>query len=194
MQIKIRKPHLLVALTGTPGTGKTTVARLLRKRGFRVMDLNRLVSLHNAVFGVDAERCSNIADIKKLTEIVREIVKKKSKSPSKRFVFAEGHLAHLIKPDIVIILRCSPMVLWHRLKQKGYPAKKIFENAEAEAIDVITIESAELCSRVYEIDTTDAKPYEVVRDILGLLNNNPALCKRCRIGNIDWSNEILEWY
>ena len=32
----------VVAITGTPGTGKTTVAEILRKRGYRVFSVNEL--------------------------------------------------------------------------------------------------------------------------------------------------------
>jgi len=32
-----------IALTGTPGVGKTTVSKILKKRGYDILDLNRFL-------------------------------------------------------------------------------------------------------------------------------------------------------
>ena len=70
--------------------------------------------------------------------------------------FVEGHLAHLLPCDRVIVLRCRPDALSARLSARGYNKMKIFENAEAEALDVILIETLELHhpGHIFEIDTT----------------------------------------
>ncbi|MCU0630939.1 MAG: AAA family ATPase, partial [Methanoregulaceae archaeon] len=72
--------------------------------------------------------------------------------------FVEGHLAHLLPCDRVILLRCRPDILKLRLSKRGYPEEKIRENAEAEALDVILVETLEIHpeENIIEIDTTSA--------------------------------------
>jgi adenylate kinase len=54
------------------------------------------------------------------------------------------------------VLRCRPDELRKRLARRKYPEKKIRENAEAEALDVILIETAEAFDppQILELDTT----------------------------------------
>ena len=59
-----------LSLTGTPGTGKTAVADVLRERGHRVVDLNRLVKEHDLVLGRDEERETDIADIDAISKLL----------------------------------------------------------------------------------------------------------------------------
>jgi len=69
----------------------------------------------------------------------------------------EGHLAHLLPCDRVVVLRCRPDVLATRLGPRNYPSEKVAENVEAEALDVILIETLEEHpdEHVIEVDTTD---------------------------------------
>ena len=41
----------------------------------------------------------------------------------------EGHLAHLLPCDRVVVLRCRPDILRERLAPRDYPEEKIAENA-----------------------------------------------------------------
>ena len=34
---------MIIALTGTPGTGKTSISKILEKNSYKVVDLNKLV-------------------------------------------------------------------------------------------------------------------------------------------------------
>ena len=58
--------------------------------------------------------------------------------------------------DLVIILRCRPDILKSRLVKRGYRGEKIQENVEAEALDVILVETLEIHppGHILEIDTT----------------------------------------
>ena len=111
---------MIVGLTGTPGTGKTSVSEILRKKGYVVMDLNKIVEQHNFISGYDRERRCSIADMKKLDSYIR-------KQDRGKMLIVEGHLAHLLSVDMIIVLRCSPKILEKRLKKKKYPKKKIME-------------------------------------------------------------------
>ncbi len=174
---------MIVALTGTPGTGKSSVSSILRKKGYKVLDLNKIIEKHNFILDYDKERRCRVADIKKLNDYIQ----KQNKNP----IIVEGHITHLLSVDTAIVLRCSPKILSKRLKKKKYAKKKIMENAEAEAVDAVTVEALERCKNVYEIDTTkitQEKVAEAVEKILG------GKFKNYEVGNVDWSEEILEWY
>ena len=145
---------MLIALTGTPGVGKTHCADVLRKRGYSVIDLNQLATSHDFIEGRDEERDSHIIDIEVLDGFIRKEYQNKD-------VTFEGHLSHLLSVDMAVILRCNPLVLQERLATKGWKESKIMENVQAEILDVIKIEAFEHLERVYEIDTTSRSPLEV---------------------------------
>ena len=174
---------MIVALTGTPGTGKSSVSKILRRK-YIIMNLNKIIQQHNFISGYDRERRCRIADMKKLNGYIKKQNKGKT-------LIVEGHLAHLLSVDMIIVLRCSPKILGKRLGKKKYPKKKIMENAEAEAVDVITVESLEKHKKVYEIDTTNISKEKVAEKVEEILSGR---FKNYEVGNIDWSEEILTWY
>ncbi|OVE85589.1 adenylate kinase family protein [Natronolimnobius baerhuensis] len=152
-----------VAVTGTPGTGKTTASDLLEQRfaesesDFDVVHLNRVLEDEDLYTEVDADRESKIADLEALAEWLE----------GRDDVVVESHLAHHFDADRVAVLRCAPATLEERLLERGETAAKAQENAESEALDVILAEAVEEhgLESVYEIDTTDRSP-EAVADAL----------------------------
>ncbi|MFC7173378.1 adenylate kinase family protein [Haloplanus litoreus] len=142
-----------VAVTGTPGTGKTTATSLL---DVPVLHLNDLIREAGLWTERDADRDSLVADL----EAVREAVGDWSG-------VAESHLAHHLDADRVVVLRCRPDVLEDRLRDRGASEAKATENAESEALDVILSEAVDRHgpADVYEIDTTERTPAEVAADI-----------------------------
>jgi adenylate kinase len=179
-----------IALTGTPGTGKTAVAALLRQNQCNVIDVNKIAFEHNFIIGKDDQRDTMILD----TEQVNCYINQKYKT-TREHVFFEGHITHLLKTmDKVIILRCHPKALRKRLSNKGWKPIKIQENVEAEALDVILCEAAELhdTENLFEIDTTNRSIEAVTASILELVNLNFKPMKKYNIGYIDWSEELLK--
>jgi adenylate kinase len=149
---------MLIALTGTPGVGKTTISQLLLTGGHRLLQLEKLAEDNGFVLGMDEESNSKIIDVEGLDEFVSHQFKKGE-------YIIEGHLSHLLSVDYAIILRCDPLVLKKRLAKKGWPSKKIMENVGAEILDVIKVEAYEVLEKVYEIDTTLMAPEEVATTI-----------------------------
>ena len=142
-----------VAVTGTPGTGKTSATTLLDVPVIHLNDLIREAGLWSER---DADRDSLVADLEAVREAVGDWTG-----------VAESHLAHHLDADRVVVLRCHPDTLADRLRERGASAEKATENAESEALDVILSEAVERhgTESVYEVDTTDRTPAEVAAEI-----------------------------
>jgi adenylate kinase len=167
-----------IALTGTPGTGKTTVAKLLP---FRVIDLNSLVKGEGLSLGTDPERGCLVANVDALAGRVEEL----APDEDDEIVVLEGHFSHQFASE-AIVLRTRPAVLRERLALRGYPEKKIRENLEAEALDVVLVEATEWCDRTSEIDTTEKSSREVADLVVKILQREIKMPP----GEIDWTGEM----
>jgi len=169
-----------IAVTGTPGVGKTSACSKLK--GMQVFRVYDLVEQFDAVSGYDRKRKTKEVDVAKLAKAV---------SKMHGDMILEGHFSHLLKPDLAIVLRCSPRILEKRLRKKGWDEKKVRENVEAEAVDVVLIETLENVPEVCEIDTTDMKSENVARAIERIVSGER---QKYRVGHVDWSEEVLSWF
>lgn len=161
-----------VAVTGTPGTGKTSATAHL-EADFEVCHLNDAVEREGLYTERDEERDSLVVDLDALREYVGD-----------REGIVESHLAHHLPADRVVVLRCAPEELEDRLRERGGKEAKVrenagptkstqalaryaSENAESEALDLILSEAVAEhgLESVYEIDTTDRSPDEVASEI-----------------------------
>jgi adenylate kinase len=166
---------MMCCITGTPGTGKSVIAAELALRGHAVVHLTGTVGPY--VTGEDEERNTRLIDTERW---------------AKDFVpvdgFVEGHFAHLLPCDLIVVLRCRPDELRRRLMMRKYRKKKIVENAEAEALDVCLIETVEGHdpSHILEIDTTGRTAVSCADLIEKFVNGEvPA-----GFGEIDWSGYL----
>ena len=123
------------ALTGTPGTGKTSVSKLLNEKVTSLSDYYEEASEGKTKDG------EWLVDIAKLNKILKT-------SDSRIY---EGNFAHKLNNiNKIIVLRCDPNILMDRLEERGYKKEKVMENLEAEAIGLIFSESI-LQSQLQEI-------------------------------------------
>ncbi len=173
---------MLVAVTGTPGTGKTSACDVLARRGYAVVDLDDMARRGGFIVGRDEARGSDEVDVDALRDQLRV--------PAK-IAFLRSHYSHRMDVNLAVVLRCRPSVLRKRLEARGWPAEKVRENVEAEAIDVITQEAVEQLPLVYEVDTTALRPEETADAILGILQGRT---RGREPGAVDWSEEVLSWY
>jgi len=173
-----------LAITGTPGTGKSAVAEVLAERGWRVLELNAYAKEKGLLGREDKKRSTREIDTEKLKRVLAE-----ENLPDKAVLV--GHLSHLVGADLIILLRCRPSVLEERLRRRKYSKVKVRENMEAEACDVILIEAMETGVRVFEIDTTERTPEQVADAIDEILAGEK---EKYEPGHIDWSEEVLGWY
>lgn len=173
-----------MALTGTPGTGKSSAGLLLKCKERSIVELGDLAREHGLLREMDEARGSYDIDPIELQDAVDSL----KDAPVTILV---GHMSHLMDVDMIVILRCRPTELRKRLTTRGWSDKKVQENVEAEALDVILSESMGQGAPVYEIDTTDMSvegTSSAISEILeGKTDKYPA-------GNIDWSEEVLQWY
>jgi adenylate kinase len=163
---------MMCGITGTPGTGKSLVGSELARRGHTVVHLTNTVGAYG--IGDDEDRDARIIDVDRWAA---EFV------PVDGFV--EGHLAHLLPCDRIVVLRCRPDELKKRLSRRKYREAKIRENADAEAIDVCLIETVEKFSpdQILELDTTARDAISCADQIEGFEKGEiPA-----DFGHIDWS-------
>jgi len=178
---------VIAALTGTPGVGKTTVARGLEKKGFDVLDLHEMVDREGLATGRDDERDTLEVDMDALKDSVLHWRKERDGDTG----VVEGHLSHLMPVDRIIVLRLNPAQLSVRLISRGWKPEKVKENCEAEAVDVILIESVRSGCPVDELDGTNLSPEEVVRSVEMILEDAPGTHPP---GGVDWSGEVMDWY
>lgn len=153
-----------LAITGTPGTGKTLVSKkLAEKLNFTYVDLNiPLLKDFKTDFDEDLDTW----------EIDMESAIKNLKFPEKTVI--DGHLSHLFEVDVIAVLRCRPDLLAKRLAIRDWKNSKVEENVDAEGINVISDEvwSGVVKSappRVFEIDTSEItieKVVEAIQDFL----------------------------
>lgn len=179
---------MIIALTGTPGTGKTSVAEVLKSKEFIIIDLNKIACDKDFLIGKDKKRNSNIVDIKKFDKYIEDNYNVKTT------VIVEGHLSHLLKSvEKIILLRCHPETLKKNLIKKGWNQEKIKENIEAETLDIILCEAVEIHNEknIFEVDITEKTIEEVVSIIIKIIENKFKNIKEYKIGKIDWSEEIL---
>ena len=165
---------MIVCLTGTAGTFKTTVCGILGehsqyRKQFHIIDLNKIVLGEKLYSGKDETRDTYEADMDKLEERVKQVI---SEVPQGMDIIMEGHLSHLLPADAIIVLRTHPVALRKRLgKRKNYSFSKVKENANAEALDVILVESAERSKNVFEINTKDINPLAVVKSVIAIIES-----------------------
>ena len=82
-------------------------------------------------------------------------------------------------------------MLEQRLRRKRWNERKVRENVEAEAVDVVLIEAVQNVPQVFEIDTTHKSPRRVGLAIEEIISGEK---QKYRVGNVDWSREVLGWF
>ncbi|WEL23248.1 adenylate kinase family protein [Candidatus Nanohalovita haloferacivicina] len=163
-----------ITITGTPGTGKTTVSDNL---DIPVIHLTEFVKEK----GLGEQKEEFEVDIPAMVEALEE------ETDDYEDVVIEGHLAHYYPSDLCIVLRCDPEVLDERLEEREYSEAKVRENLESEALDIVLAQAIENQETVIEIDTTNLSREEVIEKMEEKIEKWPEV--ESDYGKVDWS----EW-
>src|SRR5256885_686176 len=169
----------LVAVTGTPGTGKSSACDVLAKRGYVVVDLDEIARREGLIVGRDEKRGTDEVDVEALREGLR--------IPAK-VAFLKSHYSHRMDVNLAVVLRCRPSVLRARLEARGWPSEKVRENVEAEAIDVILQEAVARPPFVFRVGPASTTASETAEAILAIL---PGKAKGHEPGNGDWASAVV---
>lgn len=135
----------IIAVTGTPGTGKTTYAlKLSQELNAQYIDVNRIIEEYNLEEEYDTKKDCKIIDEDKLVQVLISLVQN-ARDEGKSLII-DSHLSHEIPPmhiDRCIVLRTPIERLRPRLEERKYSKEKIQENIEAEIFEIILNEARE---------------------------------------------------
>lgn len=178
----------VIVITGTPGVGKTTISKALAtKLRALYLSVGDLVKTENLILGVDVERQTLIADLKKLRERINSIIFSSSQD-----VIVDGHYASDVTSRNLVsyafVLRRDPDDLKIKLKEKGFKELKILENVTSELLDVCLIDTVNNYGTelINEIDVSFMTIDEVINEILTILKGK----KTVKVENVDWLSKL----
>ncbi len=167
---------MIIAVTGTPGTGKDTISKILAKKlGFKLIDLNKLAKQKCLLNGYDEKRKCDIVDIKNLNGEIKKF---------RKDLVIQSHYSHELNADLVVVLRTDLKELRKRLEKRGWPENKIKENLEAEIFEICKDEALQKTKKVFSFDTTEKKPEKTVHDILNVVYREAFDIKKLKINKV----------
>lgn len=179
--------NMFIALTGTPGTGKTSVTDVLENEyGYRVIHLNDVIKDEHLFDGVDEDRDCVLAEMDRISSYLDDHFSEDE------IIILDSHLSHHFAQQCVV-LRTAPADLRARLASRGYKDRKVEENVEAECLDVILIEAVEMCENVFEVETTGRDAIDVskeIHEIITALSSGSSPDSRFSPGSFNWLEEI----
>ena len=187
----------VIFISGTPCTGKTTVAielnDYLSDNGFnsKLIKINDFAIENDLVLGEDPDKFYKVIDIDKLNDCLNGEINNflsTDNNGSIKVLIVEGHLSHLCEgADKMIVLRLNPDILQIRLEERNYTESKIQENLEAEALAVCSAEAYDIYGeKTNEIDASD-KSVDEIRDLIIDIVSDKL---ESPVGSIDF----MEWF
>jgi len=160
-----------ILVTGTPGTGKTAVSRLLAKAvQARYVNLAALVERRGIDYTYDRNRRTRVVSFERLGSSLAPLAMR-----SERGLVIDSHITVELVPPLrlerAFVLRCYPPVLEQRLERKHWSKRKIRENLLAEILDICLWDAVHEYGwkKIFEIDTTNKRSIRVVQSAVRAL-------------------------
>lgn len=135
-----------ILVTGTPGTGKTSMTALLAEtlEDFSVLEVGKLIKENHWFTSYDEAFDTHIIEEEDedllLDHLETELVTKGGNN------IVDYHSSELFPErwfHLVVVLKASTEILYDRLEKRGYKANKISENMEAEIQCICETEARE---------------------------------------------------
>lgn len=154
----------VIAITGTPGTGKTTLAKkMAMKTGCKYVDVTKLVKENKLYDSYDRKKKAYDVDEKKLNKfLIKMILSEIANTPERqslsgrrkcktfscetKCLLIDSHMSHYLPSryvDLCIVTKTDLKKLKKRLEKRGYSSAKVRENMDAEIFDVCLNEAKE---------------------------------------------------
>ncbi|MFH1200688.1 MAG: AAA family ATPase [Candidatus Micrarchaeota archaeon] len=167
-----------LVITGTPATGKTTLAREISKTtGAHLIEITEFVKSRRL------GKKDNSGEIEVEPAALQKAIN--AEIAGVKDYVVEGHLACEIRlpADAVIVLRCDPLKLRARYRKRGYSAAKAKENLLAEALDYCIVRAEINYGRgmVLQLDATRKRDAEEVL----------AAVKSWKPDKVDWAQDMM---
>jgi adenylate kinase len=172
----------LKIITGNPGTGKHTLARIVAKKlGLELIDINK-VAIDKKIFEKRNETVD--VDARKLKKIL-------DKKTSKALLV--GHLAPYVvsrnKVEIAIVLRRSPYELEGVYTKRKYNNAKLIENLGSEILGITYYDTIKKIGRnkTFQLDVTNKSIATITKKIESLF-----LKDKIKGDKVDWLALVLK--
>jgi len=169
---------MIIAISGTPGVGKTYIAKKLAKvsdNRLEYFDLNKYIKDNKLYDSYDTKADTYDVDVKLLKKIIEPTFRKeysRDNALDKKIrktttiseltkiisnkkidgVIIDSHLSHYLKSDYCIIIRADIKILNKRLKERKYSKTKIQDNIESEIFEVCLDEARKLRRNVIIVE------------------------------------------
>lgn len=175
-----------IAITGTPGTGKTSVSKIIAKNiNAKLISLTSFIRKNKLSEYYDVKRRAMVVNPKIVSKFLEKDIKKLPKGTD---IIIDSHLSHFMEPDVIFVLRLDPKMLEKRLKKRKYSSRKIMENVQAEILDVIYAEALNTRRKTVQINATGMEPEQISKRILNTLRS-----KKYRSDKVDWTRKYSEY-
>lgn len=167
----------LMILTGTPGTGKSSVAKQLQTAyNIPVLEINKIVKEKELFLGYNHRRDTLIIDKVAVEDYLTKCL------VELEVVLVVGHYVEfpaLQTARLVFVLRCNPAILRKRLQERGYVQVKIDENIDSEIMQVCLEEGRAFFrdAVILEFDTTMKGMQEIAGEIYNQITSRIEITK-----------------
>ena len=176
-----------IAITGSPGCGKSTLSELLCT-DYLVEEVVDMAKKYQCISLSKNNDSPSIVDVEELSLHLSG----EWEDPPLKSTLITGHLSHLLPVDAIIILRCNPVVLESRLKNRNWNNEKVICNVEWEMMGGPWQELVELdqIPNCLELDNTSIDSLQQKGIVDKWIRQN---CPQIdAISNIDWISELHE--